>query len=272
MDTPDEQWWDAQAGEYVLGTLRGAERDVFEKILKVDQEALNRVLFWQEALSPMDENITQIEPPQYIFPKILARIHAQRMQATAAAQTTQDEKADNSSLTGSSESVTNTVAKISSRRRRSSRSNRAWKGISLLATAATIAMAAFLVNTLNQPTAPVTTTVDSIALVINEQNESLWVLSANASTGELHIVALNPPAIEADQSYQLWMVKPDDAGVSSVGLLPTTAGQAITMKLPITTDEAQLFAVSLEDLAGSSQPVPTGPVLYTGSIVSVQNP
>jgi anti-sigma-K factor RskA len=36
MATPDEQWWDAQAGKYALGTLRGTERDVFEKILEVD--------------------------------------------------------------------------------------------------------------------------------------------------------------------------------------------------------------------------------------------
>ncbi len=272
MDTPDEQWWDAQAGEYVLGTLRGAERDVFEKILKVDQEAFNRVLFWQQALSPMSENIDEIEPPHYVFPKITAQIQAQQAQAKASVKAALDDTTNNSATGGSTTPLTNTVVKTSPRRRRSSRSNRLWKGLTTLATAATIAMAALLVNTLNQPTSSATTTADSISIVLNEQKESLWVLSANSDTRELHITALNPPTLEAHQSHQLWMVKPDDAGVTSVGLLPTTAGTTTTLTLPMSTNEAKLFAVSLEVLTGSALAVPTGPVLYTGSIIPVQNP
>ena len=39
MSTADNQWWLTEAGEYVLGTLRGPERELFEKVLQRDADA-----------------------------------------------------------------------------------------------------------------------------------------------------------------------------------------------------------------------------------------
>ncbi len=68
------------------------------------------------------------------------------------------------------------------------------------------------------------------------------------------------------------MVKPNDSGVESVALLPSISGESITVELPIPIDETQLFAVSLEPSGGSPNATPSGPVVFTGSIISAEAP
>jgi anti-sigma-K factor RskA len=284
MATPDEQWWDAQAGEYVLGTLRGTERDVFEKILEVDSEAQARVHHWERVFSVLNHNIKEIEPPDYILPKILARIQVSNVESTssepASAQqtaTTQDTDflSDLPEIQNQAENTANRSNAISQldteRRKRSSQpSNRLWKSIAGLATAASIALAALLVNKYTLPRDSNTVELDSVTVIQNEAQQALWIVNVNAHSNTLQTIAISPPKISADQIHQLWIVKPNDAGVSSVGLLPQLAGSSTTLNLTPEATEATLFAVSLEPQGGSPEPVPTGPVLFTGSAVFVK--
>ncbi|NND92798.1 MAG: hypothetical protein HKN42_18225, partial [Granulosicoccus sp.] len=252
--------------EYVLGTLRGAEREVFEKILQADDEVRQKVLAWQRRLEPLDSLTTPIEPPAYILPALLARLHEQGTRPALREPEQQDSTIDNRAVRRRDHGpVPHPRRKSSSRR-----GNRLWKAVAGLAIAASVAMAALLLQLLDRSALPpAVPAVNSVSIVQNEQRDSLWVLTTRADSNALDVVALAPPAIDADRSYELWMVKPDDAGVNSVGLLPLTAGESTTLTLPISTEEAQLFAVSLEPLGGSPEAVPTGPVLFTGSIITL---
>lgn len=262
MDTPDEQWWEAQAGEYVLGTLRGTERDVFEKILAVDDEARARVEWWQAHLSALDSRIAPVEPPPHLLPQIMLRIGRKQNWTDAAAEGVQD--------------VIDTDRRqppakvVQYRRRTARRSSLLWKSIAGLATAASITLAALLLQQATGPELPLSgPELNMVSIVQNDSQESLWVLSTRHDSNQLQVVALTPPPLEADRSFELWMVKPDDAGVSSVGLLPEGEGESIVLTLPLEVADAQLFAVSLEPRGGSPEAVPTGPVLFHGSIHNV---
>ena len=264
MATPDEQWWEAQAGEYVLGTLRGTERDVFEKILLADAEVREKVERWQERLSDLDLLTPAVKPPDYLFPAILAKIQEHNGNSTASTE-------QGSAVEPEKPAKPDNVVVHRRRSHSSRRSNRLWKSVAGLATAATVAMAAFLLQSVNRDVAPLNTELQMVSVVQNEQREALWVLTTQAETNQLRVVALAPPPIEADRSYQLWMVKPDNAGVNSVGLLPLKEGESMALTLPIRTDQAQLFAVSLEPKGGSPEAVPTGPVLFSGTIITLSS-
>lgn len=278
MTTPDEQWWDAQAGEYVLGTLRGPERDVFEKILKVDLEAQAKVLSWEKTFCILDSRISEIEPPIYILPRILARIQSTTVHqlssehAKAQPSPSFDNTARPSDEIDSQTENNTTVAQLDNiRRRRSSRlSNTVWKGIAGFATAASLALTALLVDNSYLLTPPVTADADSVTVIQNDSNQALWIVTVNSNSNTLQTIAIAPPIINANQTHQLWIVKPDDAGVSSVGLLPRAAGTSTTLDLTSEANDATLFAVSLEPQGGSPEAVPTGPVLFTGSVVSIK--
>jgi len=290
MDTPDEQWWDAQAGEFVLGTLRGAERDVFQKILATDSDVQRRVEYWQQRFAHLDEQIESVLPPDYILPLIIERVrngdsHDAPVANNTAFNTVSDTASQQAPSTPASKVVdtANAAPEHSSnvevmpqreershkRSRSSRRAIRTWKTVSAFAVAATVALAALLVQTLNQPIPVTDTSLKVVSVVQSEEMDALWVLTTQSDSAVLQAVALAPPPIDSTQSYQLWMVKPDDAGVSSVGLLPLDVGETKQLTLQIPTEQAQLFAVSLEPAGGSQEPGPSGPVLFTGAITAV---
>jgi len=74
MSSRDEQWWDLQAGELVLGTLDEHELELFDSIRKRDPEFQQRVIWWQEQFSALDRSAPAIEPDPAIWRKIEAQL------------------------------------------------------------------------------------------------------------------------------------------------------------------------------------------------------
>lgn len=271
MATPDEQWWEAQAGEYALGSLRGTERDVYERILANEEDARAKVAWWQNKLSALDSRMLPVEPPPHLLPLIMRRI---RQSSAPPERNVKAGYAEHSDQTmdvlpkPARHSDPNNV--VPHRRHRARRSNLIWKSITGLATAASVAMAALLLQSQPQNVLPPSgPQLNMVSIVQNESQEPVWVLSTTNNSDQLQVVALTPPTLEDNQAFELWMVKPDDAGVSSVGLLPTSEGESLLLTLPINTADAQLFAVSVEPAGGSPEAVPTGPVLFSGAIRSI---
>lgn len=284
MATPDEQWWEAQAGEYALGTLRGSEREVFEKILAADSDTRARVQWWQNQLKALDSRIAPVEPPAHLLPLIMKRIGAQKHWSETVQETTEQPVQETTTTQRTARETVRTTAPetavpaqpdrtdnvVSYRRSQTRRSNVFWKSIAGLATAASISLAAILLQiTLQDDIQRPDAALNMVSIVQNDSQESLWILSTQTDSDLLQVVTLTSLPLEADRSFELWMVKPDDGGVSSVGLLPATEGESRLLTLPLDTAEAQLFAVSLEPKGGSPETVPTGPVMFTGSIRTI---
>ena len=53
---------EGQAFEYVLGTLRGAERDAFTEKLRHDDTLAAQVRFWEETITPAADTLTELAP------------------------------------------------------------------------------------------------------------------------------------------------------------------------------------------------------------------
>lgn len=73
MNKPDEK--NALALEYVLGTLRGEERDAFIKQLATDDRLKQAVREWEGALMHSPQTMPSLEPKADTFKKIKAAIN-----------------------------------------------------------------------------------------------------------------------------------------------------------------------------------------------------
>ena len=97
---------------------------------------------------------------------------------------------------------------------------------------------------------------------------ALVTIAADADRTEL-IVSSGLPLPPVDRDFELWVI-PSDGSPRSLGVI---AGAVETLvKLPaavrafIAADS--VLAVSVEPVGGSPSGKPTGPVIYTGKIVS----
>ncbi len=66
----DPECRDMLAAEYVLGTLHGAARKRFERLLGQSPDLRYRVTEWEERINPMAEGLEQIEPPKAVWKEL----------------------------------------------------------------------------------------------------------------------------------------------------------------------------------------------------------
>ena len=295
MTIIESNWWLIEAGEYVLGTLGGSERELFEKVLEKDRTARAHVRFWEENFFSLEKlvhrtessSVTVPDIPEHIWDNILAGIQQQNHQTTNADQRRTPERVrvvarqttagfDNQVRTHNSKKI----GQIQSRLNRS-------RWITAFSMAATLMMGAFLLNQIMPgkffPAIPIAPTDDAtdgiadydvIAVLRDESGADLWAILAETNGARIRSVALQPPADTDENSYQLWVVLPDDAGVQSVGLLPYGNGNARVFVLDDDVQQTRLnegaaFAVSLEPVGGTTEPAPTGEVISIGEYIRI---
>lgn len=88
------------------------------------------------------------------------------------------------------------------------------------------------------------------------------------------VLTIRPVADVApgDQALELWLVASDDAPPRSLGLLNSNASSSLVLPAAWTNTEAApaVLAISLEPVGGSPTGLPTGPVVYQGSILPLR--
>lgn len=109
-------------------------------------------------------------------------------------------------------------------------------------------------------------TFDGISVVQSSNEKALWVVDSSADEKKLRVTAVSPPALKEGKAFELWMVRPGDGGVVSMGLLPSKANTSANFNAHRFSAEAVSFGVSVESDKGSPESIPKGPVLYQGSI------
>ncbi|MDA6067761.1 anti-sigma factor [Idiomarina abyssalis] len=140
-----------------------------------------------------------------------------------------------------------------------------WHWFGAVGSAAAVVLAIFLV----QQTVFTPDTADTrVAVIQNEQQKSLWVLSISANS--IDVVPQRTIEPYLDKDYQLWMLPADGSNPVSLGLLPEQ-GDATALSPPDAFKLAKVggLAVSLEPAGGSPTGLPTGPVLYTTDIAQL---
>ncbi len=139
-----------------------------------------------------------------------------------------------------------------------------WRGF-WLALPTAIAAAWLAVAILPAPTA------ERMAVFADQNAEALWVLSADLDQGLIRTEAVNAPALSSNTSYELWVL-PTEGPPQSLGLLPVIAGSVetqISAQLVAALAGAGRLAISVEPAGGSPTGLPTGPVVYQASLVTI---
>lgn len=255
MNTPDREWWIAQSGEYVLGTLDYADWVTFRKTIEHDKDAQRLVAEWENAFQPLADSLTPLEPGSDVWDAINTRLFG----------------------TPHADSTGFSTAKLRPNTQSLEKRLDRWRSFAGLATAASLLLASLAwVNHLGveqkSSAEPVVSVeqFNAIAIVQDAEAAPLWVVDAAFEAGFVRVTAVAPPGIDEAQSYELWMVKPENEGVQSIGVIPKDADESILLEVSVIDDEPVAFAVSLEPLGGSLLNVPSGPVLYQGSYQSLR--
>ncbi|MCQ8889791.1 anti-sigma factor [Pseudoalteromonas carrageenovora] len=216
---------DSLAGQYVLGTLRGLARKRFQRLLLTSNKAREATCMWEQNLNNLASAITPKIPNDEVWVQIMQRIENKPQ---------------------SSKTVVHTKPSI-------------WRTWSFVATAACIILA-FLVI---QPTTSVKQT-EQIALVQNQDKQSLWFIDVNAQG--LAIKASSQLVAQTNKDYELWMILKGQDTPISLGLLPKQGDKLLLKDKRFKASDIALLAVSLEPIGGSPNGLPTE-VLYTTELV-----
>lgn len=218
------------AAEYVLGTLTGKARRRFERLMSRHQWMRTAVWRWEIQVAPLAESLEASTPPPRLWRKIESGIdYLQRPGRTLAGV-------------------------------------RFWRNWSFVTTLSVVILAALLLFQ------PATKIPEYIAVVNDQQAQPLWLISANIETGQIKFQAINATAAGLDKAFELWMLPEGGLPPKSLGLLPVNEQEA-TITLPpalrALLANASGLAVSLEPAGGSKTGLPTGPVLYQASLLTL---
>ena len=231
MRYKDDKLRERLASEYVLGTLQGGARRRFERLLKEDAALRAVVDSWQERLNPLAEALPPEEPPARVWREIARRTAPPRKERSGLWY-----------------------------------SIGFWRSLGTAASAVAV-MLALYIGLLPTPTPAPT----YIVVLVNEQAQAAWVLSADLGSKRVTVQTLRPQAVPIDKAFELWLLPGVGHKPRSLGLIPVTGN--VTLPLPEQAaselSKGRGFAVSQEPAGGSPTGLPTGPVLFQGQALSL---
>lgn len=243
----DAQDPDLLAAEYALGTLRGDARAAFERDLIGNPALRASVARWQERLSGLLTGVEPVTPPTELWTRILQTV---------------DE----------TETVTPPPTRKLSRAARLWNAVALWRGLSLTAVAAACAMAVMITRPVGTPDPSVTSTQQprgrTVIAVLQDGGRAVFAVQvAGSDRGPASITPVGGESAPAGRSYELWAIEGAAAPVS-LGVVGTGVTRLPLQHLPPNLlRPGVLLAISLEPMGGSPTGAPTGPVLFTGTLV-----
>jgi anti-sigma-K factor RskA len=229
MDYRDPQRRDALAAEYALGTLQGGARRRFERLLAFDADLRRTVERWQESLYPLVDALPERKPPYRVWDAVQRRI---RPPVPARSQT------------GFWDNLV------------------FWRAWGMVAGALALALALALYLAMDITRQPA---LDYLAVINDNGSRPAWLVQWDRPGQRLVVHTLTPQPLDANRSFELWMLPAGGQPPRSLGLLPAQGSVALALsQTPQDLRAAEGFAVSLEPGGGSPTGQPTGPVLYQG--------
>lgn len=226
MDYSRRHLADRLAAEYVLGTLRGPARRRFENLLTAHPALRDAVAQWQQRLSPLSASVVEVTPSSRVWRGIESRLFGERTPAPTLWQ------------------------RLS-----------LWRGLTGVATAATIAMV-IVSSRVPAPQAPIVVVLGANPEAAQAMNAS-FVASVTADGRALVLRPINDLALTPGRALELWAV-PAQGAPRSLGLV-RESGATTVLRTQLLRDTAA-FAVSVEPAGGSTTGAPTGPIVSVGKL------
>lgn len=220
------------AGEYVLGTLRGPARRRFERLLMEDGRLRAEVTFWEERFTGWTAGLAPIRPRAVVWHRLLAKLKGETTRGTRS-----------------------TLPKLL----------QIWAG-GAVAAAALVIIGVLTGRNLLTPVPPSPT---YLAVMSSPQSGPRWLITVDSSTRRVGMKALADNTPPPGKSYELWMLPVNGTPVPMGLMNPTgSASETISPEAMYALSHAKGLAVSLEPFGGSPTGQPTGPVVFTATIVN----
>jgi anti-sigma-K factor RskA len=232
MNVNDPNLREILAGEYVLGTLRGAARRQFEKDLAKDPLLRRLVEDWEAKFAPLVEALPPVEPPARVWRAVESR------------------------LGEAAEKKTSWWSRIEF-----------WRPFGM---AASTALALLLIYVGVQPPHR-SIHPRYVSVLMDQKSHPMFMVKVMPATKEIVAQVINPPVMGPDRSCELWMLPGKDQAPISMGLLPMQGRKTMKLSDPMfeKLTKSSGLAVSMEPAGGSPTGVPTGPVMYQGSLMDL---
>ncbi|MDH3233945.1 MAG: anti-sigma factor [Alphaproteobacteria bacterium] len=231
MAKRDDEFWRAQAGEYVLGTLSEREMRRFERLRARDAYYCDMADEWERKFGLLAEALPDIDPP----PELWTRIERQIAGAPA----------------------------------RPSLWDRLgfWRGFGLSAAALAACLLAFVV--FDQFAAPTGPDVERTA-VLSDKTSPAWLVTVDSSGRRLTILPLREVSIPSGKALELWLVRGKGAAPISLGLVPSAGRRALALPelAAASWPQATQLSITLEPPGGWKPGTTYGPALFAGAIKS----
>ncbi len=226
------------AGEYVLGTLAGAERAQFEKRLATDAAARLDVRYWENQLAALAQATTPAVPRAIVWTQIAfaAGLHRAGGGSPPA---------------------------------------RVWQVLTSLATAASVVMAMALWQETQKPPQILVQVQEKIVerpapasyvgVLQVTGSEARWLVSMTPDRKAMNLHAVGEYKAAAGKYLHLWWLNP--AGPVSLGVLPNAGDAAASLPENLDLEKGSGLAISLENLDAVPTAGPKGPVLVAAPVM-----
>ena len=241
MNYQDPRLQNLLAGEYVLGSLRGAARRRCERLMMGSRSLAAEVAAWEQRFAVWALRLAPIDPPGYLEWRLMGRILGY--------------------LPHTGELPT---AIVQSRPHGEGLRNVFWRS---WAVAATLVLALVIVSQRIAP-APEPKPAE-FALMSDAKGTPLWLISVHPEANRVDMKVVTPNPVPEGKSYELWMI-PDGGKPVPMGLMNETgiASETVAPELLARLAGAKALAISLEPKGGSPTGQPTGPVLWVAPLVA----
>lgn len=226
--------FDMHAGEYVLGTLGGAERHAFERRLAREPKLKDAVASWQKRLAPLDECIASVAPPPALWNSIVAEVP--ELATRPRLELLQG---------GAPDKLRSAVSR--------------WRGAALAASAIAATLAVGLVSR-EMSREPPAARPNYVAVVNRGGDQPALIVRVDLATGTVLVRPVSTETPE-NKSLELWVIN-EGAAPKSMGVI---ASDAKKLTVPVAANAT--FAVTVEQTGGSPDGKPQGPIIYSGKLI-----
>ena len=239
--TPDDSGFDdpdTLAAEFVLGALTSEEMRAVRVRARADAALAAAIAAWEVRLSPLAAAVPPQPPPAALWSRLERAVAALPMEADAPVPLR---------------------AAPAPRAAPPVPRRRVWPWqvatVVALAVAAGFAALAYLPQTAEL----------RIAAIGPVGAPPAAFLADVRPNGSVVVTTLSPADVPQDRELELWILPPGVQKVAPLGLLPSGGGKISLPRLPPTGTQ---LLISQEPRGGSPTGQPTGPVLYSGTLVS----
>jgi anti-sigma-K factor RskA len=108
--------------------------------------------------------------------------------------------------------------------------------------------------------------MDQMLVVMNDQSQAGWIVSADSSRATLKVKAVAPTEMPSGEFCQLWM-EGADGSLMPVGVLPHRGSES--MPIPTVLTEGSKFQVTVENTSSGPMQQPSDKIVFSGHMIKM---